>query len=119
MAEDLGPAAVGGDDGGQHADRRGLPGAVGAQEPEDGGRRHGEIDSTQGHDLAEALGQTLHEDRCVTHAGHAGTDAWIMSSVGLVRSSDRWKNRRDPRIMVVCRSHPTARSESWPPTCGG
>ena len=67
MAEDLGPAGVGVDDGGQDADRGGLARSVWTEESKDGGGGHLEIDAVQGRDLAEPLGQALHEDRCISH----------------------------------------------------
>src|SRR5439155_17184730 len=63
----LGPPSVGADDRGQDAYRGGLPGAVGAEQPEHGGGGYLEVDAVQGRDLAEPLGQALHQDRCISH----------------------------------------------------
>src|SRR2546430_12540532 len=69
------------DDGGEDPHGGGLSGAVRAEQSEHGTGRHGEVDAVQGHDLAEPLGQTLHENRCLSHGMHAATDAWKVSNV--------------------------------------
>jgi hypothetical protein len=69
VAHDLGVAAVGAQDGGQHAHRGRLAGAVGAEQAEDAARRHLEVDAVERRDRAESLGQPFHQDGCIRHEG--------------------------------------------------
>ena len=62
------PPLVGVAQGGEDADRRGLAGAVGSQEAEDGPRRDGEVDAGQGDGGPVALDQPLRLDH--GGAGH-------------------------------------------------
>jgi hypothetical protein len=63
---DPGLPAVRFQQGGQHPDRRGLAGAVGAEQGEDGAGPGGEINAAQRLRAAEALGQRFRLDR-VSH----------------------------------------------------
>jgi len=61
-AEDGRPPGVGAEDGGEDAHGRGLAGAVGPKQAQDGGRRDLEVDAGQGGDRAEALLQPFDGD---------------------------------------------------------
>ena len=62
LAEDADAARLRGDRAGEHADRRGLAAAVGAEEAEDLAASHVEVDAVDGGEVAEALGQAAHGD---------------------------------------------------------
>jgi hypothetical protein len=69
----LGPPRVGAEQRGQDPDHRGLPRAVGAEQPEHGPLGHGQVHSVECGGGAEALHQPLDDDR-IGHAGHARPD---------------------------------------------
>ena len=75
MAQDLGAARVGLQDGRQDADDGGLAGAVRAEQPEDGALCDLEVDAVERLDLAEPLGESFDDDRVVTHASEGPTDS--------------------------------------------
>ena len=54
VAEHPGAAGIGADQRRQHADRRRLAGAVGAEHAVDGAAAHGQVDAVDGARLAEA-----------------------------------------------------------------
>ncbi len=84
MAVDGERAAVGRDEGGHHADERGLPRAVG---PEDGHRlagRQGEGQVGEGQDLPELLGEAIGLDERV----HARLLSWVAAVWGRVRPTE-------------------------------
>ena len=59
VAEDLGPAAVGAQQGGEHADGGGLAGAVRAEHAVDGAGANGQVDAVDGAVVAEDLDEAL------------------------------------------------------------
>ena len=69
------------DRAGEHADRRGLPAPVGAEEAEDLAARDVEVDAVHGGEVAEALGQAAHRDGDVGGAcrGCVGRDSRLES----------------------------------------
>ena len=66
-AEHRRDARVGREDRRQDTNRRGLAGAVGPEQTEHGAGRHREIDAVERDDVAEALLESLHEDRIISH----------------------------------------------------
>ena len=60
-------AGVGRDEARQHVEERGLPRAVGADEPDDLARVDGEGDRVEGHDAAEVLPDSVDHESGRTH----------------------------------------------------